>query len=187
MSVIAIISIVCSFVFVTKLSTPFGEYDFETQDVGSAYTTEETIGVQGEDTKIESKKKKKSAKETESKSAEKSGVKNNNEEIKNAQDKFIIMPMEKIVVNLGGVDGRRYLRVQINMEIKNEESQNIVNKNMVILRDKMISFLTIKTTNEIEMGGDLFKLRLEIKNILNKLLGSNDIIKQIYFSDFIVQ
>jgi flagellar basal body-associated protein FliL len=39
---------------------------------------------------------------------------------------------------------------------------------------------------DIETEGGLFKLRLELKDVLNRLVGAG-VIKQIYFSDFIVQ
>lgn len=97
------------------------------------------------------------------------------------------MPLESVVVNLGGVDSRRYLRVQINLETSNENGQNKLNEMMVILRDKIISILSKKTSKDLKSEGNLLKLRLEIKNILNDLLGSNHIIKKVYFSDFIVQ
>ena len=98
-----------------------------------------------------------------------------------------MVPFESVVVNLGGVDSRRYLRVQINLETSNENAQNKLNEMMVILRDKIISILSKKTSKDLKSEGNLFKLRLEIKNILNDLLGSNNIIKKVYFSDFIVQ
>lgn len=97
------------------------------------------------------------------------------------------MPFESVVVNLGGVDSRRYLRVQINLETSSENAQNKLNEMMVILRDKIISILSNKTSKDLKSEGNLLKLRLEIKNILNDLLGSNNIIKKVYFSDFIVQ
>jgi flagellar FliL protein len=94
--------------------------------------------------------------------------------------------METVVVNLGGISSNRYLRVQTSLEVGNEDDQKMISEKEVILRDKMISFFSSKTMRDVETEGGLFKLRLELKDILNELVGSG-IIKRIYFSDFIVQ
>jgi flagellar FliL protein len=99
----------------------------------------------------------------------------------------ILVPLESIVVNLGGIDSNRYLRIQISLGVDSEDAQKMISEKMVIIRDKTISFLSTKTVEDIDTEGGLSKLRLEIKDLLNKLLGSGDIIKQVYFSDFIVQ
>ncbi len=98
----------------------------------------------------------------------------------------ILVPLESIVVNLGGIDSNRYLRIQISLGVDSEDAQKMISEKMVIIRDKIISFFSAKTVKDIDTEG-LFKLRLEIKDLLNKFLGSGDIIKQVYFSDFIVQ
>ncbi len=98
----------------------------------------------------------------------------------------IIVPMETVVVNLGGISSNRYLRIQTSLEVGNEDDQKMISEKEVILRDKMISFFSSKTMRDIETEGGLFKLRLELKDVLNRLVGAG-VIKQIYFSDFIVQ
>ncbi len=118
-------------------------------------------------------------------------VKGNTDDIKDEEEAdgiqdSILVPRESIVVNLGGIDSNRYLRIKISLEVDNEEAQKKISEKTVILRDKIISFFSTKTVKDIDTEG-LFKLRLEIKDLLNKFLGSGDIIKQVYFSDFIVQ
>ncbi len=99
----------------------------------------------------------------------------------------ILVPLESIVVNLGGIDSNSYLKIQISLGVDSVDTQKLISEKMVIIRDKIISFFSTKTVKDIGAEGSLFKLRLEIKDLLNKLLGSGDIIKQVYFSDFIVQ
>jgi flagellar basal body-associated protein FliL len=172
MAIVALISIACSFAFVSKISTFFEENDFEVQGVNSVSTVGRTKDVPQRDTnlKLENKKAKT----------------NDDEEAGSLMDGFVV-PLESIVVNLGGIGSNRYLRIQISLEVDSEDAQKKISEKTVILRDKLISFLSTKTAEAVETEGGLFKLRLEIKVLLNKLLGSGDIIRQVYFSDFIVQ
>ncbi len=176
MAIVAVISIVCSFAFVSKISTSFEENDFEVQDVPQRDTS----------TKLEDKKGK--TDEVNRASVEKGNTDdiNSDEEAGSLMDVFVV-PLESIVVNLGGIGSSRYLRIQINLGVDSEDAQKKLSEKTVILKDKMISFFSTKTVKAVETEGGLFKLRLEIKDLLNKLLGSGDIIKQVYFSDFIVQ
>ncbi len=176
MAIVAVISIVCSFAFVSKISTSFEENDFEVQDVPQRDTS----------TKLEDKKGK--TDEVNRASVEKGNTDdiNSDEEAGSLMDVFVV-PLESIVVNLEGIDSNTYLRIQISLGVDSEDAQKKLSEKTVILKDKMISFFSTKTVKAVETEGGLFKLRLEIKDLLNKLLGSRDIIKQVYFSDFIVQ
>ncbi len=193
MVVIALISVVCSFTFVSRMSTSFEEADFEEQDVNSVSTVETAGDVLQGDTGVRHENKKvKTGKGKTGKGnkaiAEKgnTGDINNDEEAGGIENK-IVVPLDSIVVNLGGVDSNRYLRIQISMEVDSEDAQKLITEKKIILRDRMISFFSAKTLKDVESEGGLHKLRLEIRDSLNKLLGSRDMVKQIYFSDFIVQ
>jgi flagellar basal body-associated protein FliL len=95
--------------------------------------------------------------------------------------------MDSIVVNLGSVDSRRYLRVIVSLEVDNSETEKAIKENKIIFRDKLVSYLSTKDAKAIGTQASLIKLRSEIKDILNKILGSDNAIRQVYFSDFIVQ
>ncbi len=100
----------------------------------------------------------------------------------------ILVPMESIVVNLGKVESKRYLRVIISLEVDNSDAEQTIKGNMVVFRDKLISYLSSKGIDEISTQDSQLKLRTNIKDILNKeLLGADDTITQVYFSDFIIQ
>jgi flagellar basal body-associated protein FliL len=204
MVLVALISVVCSFIFVSKkVSTSFEQNDFEAQDVNSVSAVERTEDISQRDTDVKLKNKedkndkiatdKVTTKKIKTDNVNGAGTgKSNTDNIDNDEDigaiqNQIVVPMENFVVNLGGVSSNRYLRVQISLEVDNENAQKKINEKMVIMRDKMISFFATKTAKDVETEGGLFKLRLEIKDSLNKLLGSSDMVKQIYFSDFIVQ
>ncbi len=193
MVTIALISVVCSFTFVSRMSTSFEGADFEAQDVNSVSTVETAgdvlqgdTGVRPENKKVKTGKGK--TNQVNKATAEKgyTGDINNDEEVGGIENK-IVVPLDSIVVNLGGADSNRYLRIQISLEVDSEDAQKLITDKKIILRDRMISFFSAKTLRDVESEGGLFKLRLEIRDSLNKLLGSRDMVKQIYFSDFIVQ
>ena len=188
MAIVALISIVCSFAFVSKISTSFEENDFEVQDVNSVSTVEGTKSVPQRETNMKQENKKAKTNDVNRAGVEKGNTDdiNSDEETGSLMDVFMV-PLDSIVVNLGGIGSNRYLRIQISLGVDSEDAQKKISEKTVILRDKMISFFSTKTVKAVETEGGLFKLRLEIKDLLNKLLGSGDIIKQVYFSDFIVQ
>ncbi len=188
MVAIALISVVCSFTFVSRMSTSFEEAAFEVQDVNSVSTVETAGDVLQGDTGVRPENKKVKTSKANKTIAEKgnTGDINNDEEAGGIENK-IVVPLDSIVVNLGGIDSNRYLRVQISLEVDSEDAQKLITEKKIILRDKMISFFSAKSLKDVESEGGLFKLRLEIKDSLNKLLGSRNTVKQIYFSDFIVQ
>ncbi len=188
MAIVALISIVFSFAFVSKISTSFEENDFEVQDVNSVSTVERTKNVSQRETNMKQENKKGKTDDVNRAGVEKGNTEdiNSDEEAGSLMDGFVV-PLESIVVNLGGIGSNRYLRIQISLGVDSEDTQKKISEKSVILRDKMISFFSTKTAKAVETDGGLFKLRLEIKDLLNKLLGPGDIIKQVYFSDFIVQ
>ena len=187
MVLVALISIVCSFVFVSKTFSP-RENNFEVQGINGTSNSGVTGDVPQGDTSSVKRENKKSKTNKANKVSDETGNTDdtgNGEGAGGIQD-AIIVPMETVVVNLGGISSNRYLRIQTSLEVDNEGDQKMISEKEVILRDKMISFFSSKTMRGIETEGGLFKLRLELKDVLNGLVGSG-IIKQIYFSDFIVQ
>ncbi|MDR4498647.1 MAG: flagellar basal body-associated FliL family protein [Candidatus Scalindua sp.] len=184
-AVIAMISIVCAFAFVSKMGS--FSHDMSSKDP----IEESTSVVKDADLSQTGEKKgdsdKNGEKEVNGSMAGEKGEKDTERGEKVSVQGNIIVPLESIVVNLGGVGSGRYLRVLINLEVENGDAQDAIKEKIVMLRDEMISFLSSKTAKEIEKEGSLLGLRLEIKNILNEVLGTGETIKKVYFSDFIIQ
>ena len=184
-AVIALISIVCAFAFVSKMGS-------SSNDMSSEDPVEESnSGVKEADISQTGEKRENSAKNGEKELSDTMAGKKGAKDAESGEEVVvqgnIIVPLESIVVNLGGVGSRRYLRVLINLEVENVDAQTAIKEKIVMLRDEMISILSTKTVKEIEMEGSLLGLRLEIKNILNEVLGTGETIKKVYFSDFIIQ
>lgn len=87
--------------------------------------------------------------------------------------------------NIGGSAGNRYLKVEVSLQVsdeKNAESE-AAGEYMPIVRDTVITILSAKTVEDFD---DREALKEEIKVGLNKKLGK-DFIKNVYFTDFIMQ
>ena len=173
MIVVAVIAVGGAFIFVTKIHSSKDAYDITKS--ADASTTEpssdvaENVPADGNDSDAEKEEK---SEEVKSKSKDKEKKKDkigNNDESEKSNSVLgkILVPMESIVVNLGKVDSKRYLRVLISLEVKNSEIEETVKANKVIFRDKLVSYLSSKNVSEVSTQEGYHGLRTEIKNILN--------------------
>ncbi|GIX47060.1 MAG: hypothetical protein KatS3mg131_1271 [Candidatus Tectimicrobiota bacterium] len=93
---------------------------------------------------------------------------------------------DPFIVNLSGDQGRRYLRVILQVEVPNDEAKNAVTSHMPQLRDRLIFLLSSKKFSDIHSIDGKYQLREEILRHLNEALGK-EIVKKVYFTEFIVQ
>jgi len=194
MIVVAVIAVGFAFIFVTRSHSPKDVYDIATSaDASASEPSNDDTGNNTTDGNDSNTEKDEKSEETKSKIKDKEKKKDkidNNDESEESNSVLgkILVPMDSIVVNLGKVDSKRYLRVLMSLEVKNSEIEETVKANKVIFRDKLVSYLSSKNVSEVSTQEGYNGLRTEIKNILNsELLESDDAISQVYFSDFIVQ
>ncbi len=174
MVVIGAIAVGSAFIFVTRVYSSKDVYNITNPvDASDIDSTAVKADLKADTEKMEAAEKEKSN----SKDAKEDNNKGDSDNQKsNSVLGKILVPMESIVVNLGKVDSKRYLRVIISLD------------NKVIFRDKLISYLSSKSISEISTQDSQFKLRTDIKDLLSgELLGSDEAITQVYFSDFIIQ
>ncbi len=118
-----------------------------------------------------------------------------------------VIPMDPIIVNLKGSSGRRYLKVTVNLGIKDVEVieeddkkkkdkgeitplvKEVVEGKLVEIKDMLISLLSAKTIDDIDGWSDKDIIRLEIRDVLNKKLqfSVNKGISKVFFTEFVVQ
>lgn len=105
----------------------------------------------------------------------------------NGESGPLVYTMEKFTVNLAG-EPKRTIRVEVNLEMLGEDGfEEIINPdNRAKARDQIVRILNEKTFSEVEtIQGKLF-LKDRIATDINGLL-SQGIVKDIYFSEFVVQ
>ncbi len=193
MIVVAVVAIGCAFVFVTRILSSKDVYDI-TMSADASTSEPSSDGTENypPDGNDSGTKKDGTSDEVKSKNKDKKktiGKKGNDDNGKsNSVLGKILVPMDSIVVNIGKVDSKRYLRVIISLEVKNSEIEETIKTNKVIFRDKLVTYLSSKNVSGISTQVSQLGLRTEIKNILNsEILRSEDAISQVYFSDFIIQ
>jgi flagellar FliL protein len=98
-----------------------------------------------------------------------------------------IYTMDKFTVNLGG-EPKRTIRIEVNLEMLGKDGfEEVINtENRAKARDRIVRILNEKSFGELEsIQGKLF-LKQSITSEVNGIL-KKGIVKDIYFSEFVVQ
>jgi len=100
----------------------------------------------------------------------------------------IIVPLDSFIVNLMDRtgSGKRYLKTTIELDVRDEESQAIVDVRKAQLRDAILLLLTSQSFAEINTieGKQALKKALLLR--INQALGGR-IVSGLYFTEFVVQ
>jgi len=97
-----------------------------------------------------------------------------------------MFPLETFTVNLLSDSGRRYLKVQMNLELDGEELAAELESKTAVVRDVCIRLLSSKTLEEISTAKGKEKLKEQIVNQLNLRLRDGNV-RHVYFTEFVVQ
>ncbi len=98
-----------------------------------------------------------------------------------------VYTMDKFTVNLTG-EPRRTVRLEVNLHMLGRDAfeEVMLTDNRARVRDRIVRLLNEKNFSEIEsIQGKLFlkdKIAMEVNTILNK-----GVVKDVYFTDFVVQ
>ena len=104
-----------------------------------------------------------------------------------AGDMPLVYTMDKFTVNLGG-EPKRSIRLEVNLQMLGQEGFEEVMEpeNRARARDRIVRLLNEKNFSDLEsIQGKLF-LKDKIATEVNGLL-SKGVVKDVYFSDFVVQ
>ncbi len=100
----------------------------------------------------------------------------------------ISYPLESFIVNLmdkAGL-GKRYLKVEIILEIGGEEAKKVVDGQKPRLRDTILLLLSSQSFKEINTMEGKLELKQALLSRINQTLGEG-IVQRIYFTEFVVQ
>lgn len=98
----------------------------------------------------------------------------------------IMFPLDLFTVNLLSESGRRYLKVEMNLELEGEELAIELETKKPVLRDTIIRILSSKSLEEISTAKGKETLKEQIVSELNTRVKDGKI-KNVYFVDFVVQ
>jgi flagellar FliL protein len=109
------------------------------------------------------------------------------EEVKDAAPKMgALLALDPFVANLADEDGKRYLKANLQLEFFESKVPEEFNQRMPQIRDLLLTLFTSKLFAEIRTPAGKGVLRDEIINRLNKAM-NKDMVKAVYFTEFIVQ
>jgi flagellar FliL protein len=97
-----------------------------------------------------------------------------------------LLSLEAFIVNLADDGGSRYLRVSMDLELKQADTLKIIEKQLPQIRDSILKILPAKYFEDIRTADGKLLLKDEIITKLNSLFGE-DYISNIFFTEFVVQ
>ena len=95
-------------------------------------------------------------------------------------------PMAQFVVNLLSESGNRFLKVAVDLELSDAKLQPEMDHKKSLIRDIIIRTFSSKTFEEISTLKGKDKLKDEVLDKINENLSDGQV-KNIYFTDFVVQ
>lgn len=96
------------------------------------------------------------------------------------------IPISKVIVNVAGSQGARYLMTSFTLAGTNPDFKTVIEDNKDQLLDLANSALASKTINDLEKPGARNQIRAELISIFNNALGGG-MVQEIYFTEFAVQ
>lgn len=102
-------------------------------------------------------------------------------------DSKISVPLGgKVLVNVAGTMGTRYLLASITLVGTSPDLRPLVEKNDAELRDAAAGALSIKTIADLEKPGSRNIIRTELISIFNNVLGGG-VVTDLYLTEFAIQ
>jgi flagellar FliL protein len=94
--------------------------------------------------------------------------------------------MDTFIVNLLSENGRRYLKVKVNLELEDEALQEEVTQKIPVIRDIVIRIASSKNLEEISTENGKNKFKDQIVSEINRNLQDGKI-NNVFFTDFVIQ
>ena len=97
----------------------------------------------------------------------------------------MVLPLPPITVNLQDPNGRRYLKLGLEVEVNSDVSAQL-KANSSRIRDAIIMLLAGKSYGDVATPDGKLLLKAEIGARLNQILGAQRVVR-VYFTDFVVE
>ena len=97
-----------------------------------------------------------------------------------------LVPMNKLLVNVSGTMGARYLLVSLSISGNGDNFKTRLQESEPQLRDLACSALASKTLADLEKPGARNLIRTELISGFNRILGGS-VVQEIYLTEFAIQ
>jgi len=98
----------------------------------------------------------------------------------------VMFPLDPLIVNLAGSQGKRFLKVTISFELSTPEVHAELKENIQKVTDSILVLLSSKTFEDVYSVQGKFKLKDEVTTRVNRFLVVGHV-KEAYFTEFIIQ
>jgi flagellar FliL protein len=107
---------------------------------------------------------------------------------KNKDEAKIVFPLDSFIVNLSDRAGlgKRYLKITLAVEVRDEEKKKRVEGYTAELRDTILLLLSSQSFKEISTMEGKLELKQALLSRINHALGGG-VVQRLYFTEFVVQ
>lgn len=97
-----------------------------------------------------------------------------------------LVSIPPLLVNLAEPQGRRYLKLALDIEVKDKAASDLLNKNMPKVKDALLLLLSSKTYEDLGSLENKILLKKEIVERLTLVLGEQQVLR-VYITEIVVQ
>ncbi len=97
-----------------------------------------------------------------------------------------MFPLEPFIVNLSEPGGKRYIKIKMEFESLNKETEKELKNKLPLLKDNIITVLTGKRLEDVITPEGKLRLKEEIEFRINQNLRTG-LVKNVFFTEFVVQ
>ena len=103
-----------------------------------------------------------------------------------------IYELNSLITNLGGPIKSRYINLDLKLEGRAGDFEKVLDMNQHRIRDKALAIMGGYTYEDAQLDGFQERVRVDLKKGFSSILrkyrdGESDLIRQIYFTNFVVQ
>jgi flagellar FliL protein len=98
-----------------------------------------------------------------------------------------VLALEPFMINLADEGGKRYLKVTIAVDLREEPRKKALEERLPIARDSILLLLSSKTVKDVSTLEGKLALRDEIRRLVARTIGAPERQPVIYFTDFFIQ
>lgn len=97
-----------------------------------------------------------------------------------------LVPLPTFLVNLADPLGRRYLKLGIEVEVRDEEASAALTKYEAKVKDSLLLLLSSKTYDSLSTMKAKVELKQEIADRLNQIVGNGAVLR-VYITEMVIQ
>lgn len=99
---------------------------------------------------------------------------------------YVIYKLEDIVVNPANTYGKRYLMVEISLELDEKAHITLIEQNSMKIKQALIEALSSRTVPELTHVERREKMRNELITLINSIIGVRSV-RNLYFTKYVMQ